>query len=563
MSTLYDQPKPDSRNYLKLINDIEGGVIKIPKFQREFVWPIEKTAALLDSIAKGYPIGTFILWKTRARMAVVRDIGNIKLPETPTDTRAEYVLDGQQRMTSLFAAYRGTKITRVSTSKEIDFEQIYVNLDPDLPSDEPIVVVNPSAPHRCVQLKRVLIFDFPTIKAMETEGFTPAEMEHSSKLHKAFTTYEFSQVTLTREDIDSAIDVFTRINTGGSILTLFEIMVAKTYDEIRSFDMHKKWSELKCELDDVGYDGMPPSVILNLLSLVLSKTGECKRPTILALEKDDIIKAWPDAVSALKSAVDYFRTQYRIPVSALLPYDAMLVPFAYWFYRRRAEPVGVQRLQMQSFFWRAALSSRYASSTETKLAADKRGVDDILAGGPGNWSDLENDDLNIRGPEHLIALNFATGNSLCKAILSLLAYEEPKNPDSGGKVLLDNSHLKIASSKNYHHFFPKAHLRNKKIENENSIVNITLVGAALNKHVIRARAPHDYIAAFEATNPAMTETLKTHLIDRRGMGIDEDDYEAFLAARAQKIWAMINVRINPIIGSAAAAAPTPALAVTS
>ena len=70
-----------------------------------------------------------------------------------------------------------------------------------------------------------------------------------------------------REDIDSAIEVFTRINTGGSVLTLFEIMVAKTYDEKSGFDMQVEWKKFEEEIDDVGFDGIAPSTILSLLSL--------------------------------------------------------------------------------------------------------------------------------------------------------------------------------------------------------------------------------------------------------------------------------------------------------
>lgn len=73
------QPKPDSKHYSDLISDIKNGIIKIPKFQREFVWSIDKTAQLLDSILKGYPIGTFILWQTGERMADVKNIGNLEI----------------------------------------------------------------------------------------------------------------------------------------------------------------------------------------------------------------------------------------------------------------------------------------------------------------------------------------------------------------------------------------------------------------------------------------------------------------------------------------------------
>ena len=64
------QPKPDSKKFSVLISDIERGVVKVPKFQRDFVWDIEQTAKLLDSILKGYPIGTFILWETDIFMMI-------------------------------------------------------------------------------------------------------------------------------------------------------------------------------------------------------------------------------------------------------------------------------------------------------------------------------------------------------------------------------------------------------------------------------------------------------------------------------------------------------------
>ena len=423
MTTPRPQPKPDSRKYLDLITDIEKGVIKIPKFQREFVWPIEKTAALLDSIVKGYPIGTFILWKTNQRMADVKDVGNIPLPATPDDRQVEYVLDGQQRMTSLFAAYRGAKIPRAGSKRVTDFANIYVNLDPTLPDDAQIVVHElPDDPHKCVSLKDVLSLNREVEKRLVASlGLTDDDLDIADKFKQAFATYDFSLVTLTREDIDSAIEVFTRINTGGSVLTLFEIMVAKTYDEEKKFDMQVEWLKVESDLEEVGYDGVSPSTILQLLALVLA--GEAKRATVLGLDKMKVIETWPKAVSAIKSAVDHFRTAYRIPVSALLPYDSLIVPFAYWFFIKRHEPSGDYHLRMRQFFWRSALSYRYSSAVESKLAADKRAIDDMIAGGAGTW-DIP---VNIGGTEGLIGTNFATGNSLCKGILCLLAFEQPRN----------------------------------------------------------------------------------------------------------------------------------------
>ena len=128
----FEQPKPDSKKYSDLINEIQKGIIKIPKFQREFVWSIDKTAKLLDSILKGYPIGTFILWQTDERINDIKNVGNLEIPETPEGTKVQYVLDGQQRITSLFAAYLGAQIQKTGEKKVTDYSNIVVNLDKNL-----------------------------------------------------------------------------------------------------------------------------------------------------------------------------------------------------------------------------------------------------------------------------------------------------------------------------------------------------------------------------------------------------------------------------------------------
>ena len=134
------QPKPDSKKYTDLINEIDKGEIKIPKFQRDFVWSIEKTANLLDSILKGYPIGTFILWETKQRLNDIKNIGNLKLKPVPDDIKIQYVLDGQQRITSLYAAYLGAKIQKTGEKKITDYSKIYVNLDANIEiNDESII----------------------------------------------------------------------------------------------------------------------------------------------------------------------------------------------------------------------------------------------------------------------------------------------------------------------------------------------------------------------------------------------------------------------------------------
>lgn len=532
------QPKPDSKHYSELIMEIQKGIVKIPKFQRDFVWSVDKTAQLLDSILKGYPIGTFILWQTGERMAEVKNIGNLDIPDAPEGQKIQYVLDGQQRITSLYAAYCGAKIQREGEKKITDYNHIYVDLDRDIHDDDTQVITADKPEGDWVTLSDVLNF---MAKVSEIQEKHP---QHFNKIHayaQTFQTYDFSVVLLRKESIDSAIEVFTRINTGGQTLTLFEIMAAKTYDESQDFDMEDKWSEFSKKLSDKKYDGIGNSTVLNLLSLVLSPTKECKRKIILKLEKQDIIDTWDEAISALEHSIDYFRTSYGVPVSQLLPYDALLVPFGYFFYKKQDKPDGMQRRYLEEFFWRACLSFRYSSSTESSLAQDIKRIDLILNDERPKYDDIK---LQLNSPDDLINTEFRAGNSYCKAVMCLLAAQEPKDFQDNSKVILDNSWLKLANSKNYHHFFPKAYLRNRKIDNANSLMNITFVSDHLNKRKIGSSAPSDYIAEFAGQNEKIEQTLATHFIDYRSSGIESNDYDVFLKARAARIFKELKARLE-------------------
>jgi hypothetical protein len=535
----FEQPKPDSKKYSDLINDIQKGIIKIPKFQREFVWTIDKTAKLLDSILKGYPIGTFILWQTDERINDIKNIGNLDIPDTPDGVKVQYVLDGQQRITSLYAAYLGAEIKKYGEKKINDYKTIMVNLDVDLHDNDQQIISEEPAGDTHITLSEVLSFENRIMQIKERYND-----EHFKKIYEyamAFKTYDFSTVILRKEDIDSAIEVFTRINTGGQTLTLFEIMSAKTYDEAQEFDMQVKWEDFLKELRDIKYDGISSSIILNLLALILSKTKECKRKTILSLDKQEIIDNWDSVVSSLKESVDYFRTTYRIPVSQILPYDSLLVPFSYFFYYHRDKPSGLQRKLLEEFFWRMSLSYRYSSSTESRLAQDIKRVDQIITGSRPDYADIK---VYLDTPESLINMSFSAGNSFCKAVLCLLAYQEPKNFQDNGKVILDNSWLKVANSKNYHHFFPKAYLRNRTTFNSNSLVNITFVSEHLNKRKIGAKAPSQYIADFHDDNSQIDIALRSHFIELDGFGIESNDYKVFLEARAKLIFDELKKRIE-------------------
>lgn len=132
-------PEPQSSPFSVLISDIEKGLIKIPQFQRDFVWDLSKSANLMDSIVKGYPIGTFIFWKTKERLRSIRNIGSVELPLPADGDFVYYVLDGQQRLTSLFASLKGISIQRDNRNQD-NYAEMYVDLEAE--EDEQIVVLD-------------------------------------------------------------------------------------------------------------------------------------------------------------------------------------------------------------------------------------------------------------------------------------------------------------------------------------------------------------------------------------------------------------------------------------
>lgn len=528
-------PEPQSRTFSNLVGDIEKGQIKIPQFQRDFVWEIAKSVHLIDSIIKGYPIGTFIFWRTNERLRAVRNLGNTALPEPPDGEYVDYILDGQQRLTSLYASLKGISITRKS-GKVDNFSEIYVNLEAE--EDDQIVISDISGkdPSTVIKITDLLNGDFVVLGAYPSE-YHKKMQEYQLRIK----SYTYSIIQIKETPIDIATEVFTRINVGGKSLSVFEIMIAKTYDPEKGFDLAEKYQELIEELRPLDYETISDATVLQTISVILTK--DCTRKTILKLEKQSFIEVWNDAVKAIESAVEYFRLFYRIPVSQLLPYHALVIPFAYYFYNHPDKPIGDQQRYLEDFFWRCSLTGRYSSGLESKMFQDIRKIDLILKGEQPKY------EWAVNTSAQFIIDNgwFNAGKSFIKAILCLYAYQEPKSFIDNSKVNISNYWLKQANSKNYHHFFPRAYLRKKK-EDEfyiNHILNITIVDDFLNKRLIRDLAPSVYMTKFNQ-NKKLDETMRTHLIsDLNDFGVLDDNYGKFFEQRAALISKELEARVVP------------------
>ena len=527
-----------------LQTDLEKGRIKLPQFQRDYVWDIEKTAALVDSILRGFPVGDLIYWHTDDRLREVRNLGRLEFPNADKGEKVHYVLDGQQRLTSIISSLLGLTVTRKNGST-IDFSSLLVHLNP-VDRESPIVrndYPEDEAGAYCVPLTQLW-----KRRGKEYESCPGTLRESRDKLSDRLIICEIPKVTLEDADLSIATDVFSRINTGGLELTVFEIMVARTFDQKKQFDLVEKFGEFSEELKDANYESFSSTDILQLISLMLE--DDCKKKTILSLDKQRFIETWPDAVEAVKAAVDYVKTAFRVPVSRLLPYSSLLIPFSLFFHDNDLRPPKkAQAALLEDFFWKAGWSERYSSSSDSKLAQDKRMVKRFLKGKAVRFDWVANMDV-----DHCRDAPFSASQAFSKTILALLATLHPKKYSNGDLVNLQNDWMRQANSMNFHHVFPRAYLKKDGWEKWeiNRVLNISLVDDFLNKRVMRDRAPAEYMDEFKNENTSFDDTMETQLIRvhqhprnrKKSAAIWSNDYERFINERAEDIVGLLKSRLR-------------------
>jgi uncharacterized protein with ParB-like and HNH nuclease domain len=177
---------PTNPRLYSLLLDVTRGNIKIPVFQREYVWNDDQIMSLLDSIYQGYPVGSLLLWSTKETLNHERNVGGFVLPETPEDYPVNYVLDGQQRLTTLFGVFNSdmkTKDAELADRFNIHF----------VPETEQFLHYESVDPTKSINLRLIL----DTTKLLPQLARFSAEMAtRIATVTERFKDYEFPVVTI-------------------------------------------------------------------------------------------------------------------------------------------------------------------------------------------------------------------------------------------------------------------------------------------------------------------------------------------------------------------------------
>lgn len=515
-------PTPVGVPVYELIRMVTAGEVKLPMFQRGFVWSHEQVRNLFDSVYRGYPVGMLLFWQTFTRLPQEEDLGGFRLPKTPEMQPTNYVLDGQQRLVSLFGGL--TPFDQGQTDKfPIFFDLRERNFTHDGGAD---------FPHR---FPMSVLSDIPSFfAAVEPLRNLPdgEELERTAQqLSARFQNYQVPVLTIREKEAVNVAPIFERINSSATRLTLFDFMVAVLWAP--DFNFKQRVADIRDALEPKGFDGIAEETVIRALSTVV--LGSAKRETMMTQLRDRDRGQLDDDMAAtraaLERAVDFLSSDVRVISDDLLPYERQLVLLTYIFFKI-AHPNAAQIRVLQRWFWRTSFSERYRRGGEGLFDDDLQTAEEAL----------ENADLLERfgtppGANVVLNAEFRTPSAFTKAFVAMLACRRPLNLRTGRPIDVERA-LSPYNRRQFHHIFPKGFLKDRypRHDRTNSLVNICMLGAEDNR-AIGARAPSDYLVELRGVHGDQFDVILGSNFIPPGCWpfIESDDFDGFLAARADHL----------------------------
>ena len=523
-------PQPTVDRIDELARRILSGDILLPKFQRSFVWSERQITTLLDSVARGYPIGSVLLWQSRQELRSENRIAGLEITLPRPDYPVNYLLDGQQRLSTICGAmyWDGSRAdSRWNLAYDLQ-TQTFMHLNTtDEPPLHQIRLNKLSDPS--VYFKHVAALDAPTIKNSEQLK------ERANTLFNRFKDYKIATVTLGDMALKDVAPIFERINSTGTPLTMVDLMRAATWSP--EFDLVDTIEELLDALASKDFRGIDQKVVLRNLSA--SAGGGFTIDSI-----DDLRKGTPqslkvaaaDTQTSYLKMVDFLVTQIRVPSARIVPYSNQLTVLAEIF-RRIPSPIAAQYHAIREWFWRTALSGYFSGWNTGQMAAD-------LAAAKA-FTDGESTSISIGAtpPSQATWINsqFRSNNALTKALAIVLSHHQPIDLLTGQQVDTTNA-LAWNNQQEFHHFFPQDFLKRRGVSRRraNALANIVMLSSGSNKKISN-RPPSEYLTEVEAGAGAALQTwLDSNLISIEAFeAAKADDFDRFLTLRAGTIHGVV------------------------
>jgi hypothetical protein len=454
---------PSSPRLGALLTDVSRGNIKIPVFQREYVWKDEQIMSLLDSIYHGYPVGSLLLWGTKIPLKHERDVGGFELPKTPEDFPVNYLLDGQQRLTTLYGVFNSDAKTAEPELAE-RFDVSFV------PATGTFVHSSVADPAKSINLRTIL----DTTKLLpELARFLPDDQKIIATLTERFKDYEFPVVTIRDRSNQEVCRVFQRINSSGTSLSTLELLSAWTWSD--QFNLINEIEALLDRLSDSGYEELGEELVLRCLAAVVLGTIDAEE--LVDAAPDQLIRGMTKLKQAMYATVDFLEKELQIKNIVFVPFPIMLVPLV-GFYARTLKPTADQILGLKRWFWHCAFTQKYKAGTNTAVLEDLKKMEAFAIDAAVFAT------LGIKIDPDIFKKTWRINSTIAKATICLLAQAEPRSFLTAAAVDL-GSVMSAYNAREFHHIYPKAFLATQGIlfHQSNIIANVCLLTSADNRSI--------------------------------------------------------------------------------
>ena len=563
----------NDRQIIDLMKAIHDGKAQLPDFQRGWVWDDNRIKALIASVTNNFPVGAAMFLEygnqnIRFKYRVIE--GSPSVGTTPE----ELVLDGQQRLTSIYSSLYSDKPVHTRTDKGKDIQRFYYidiekALDPSVDRVDAIISV-PETKIVTSNFGRTVELDLSTqtkefdnkmfplnvildnLKAQYWQNAYYAHYQYDPNIIQEFIKfnsmlimptmqYKIPVIRLEKETPKEAVcQVFENVNTGGVSLTVFELVTA--IFAMDDFELRKDWEERQAKY----FSGDILSVITAtdflaactlLTTYKKGGTVSCKKKDVLNLTLDDY-KKYADSLSEGFVEAEKILQEERIFTSRDLPYSTQLIPLAVLCtLLQEGNKIKITNIKdkIKQWYWCGVFGELYGSANETRYVNDVVGVMEWIEDNMKLPKTVQESYFN---PVRLLGLQTRL-SAAYKGIMALILKNHSKDFISGREM--DFTAYK-SESIDIHHVFPRDYCEKMNYPKAkwNSVVNKTPISYRTNRE-IGGVAPSRYLSKIEAKGQVTTSVLNGYL-ESHWLDVDccrNDNFDKFIIERAKNLLSAI------------------------
>lgn len=519
---------PTAQKIDKLIKRIDEGDIKIPAFQRGYVWKQEQVLDLLGSIVSEYPIGSVLLWKTDEKLNSTRNLAGYNIPERNESYPVNYALDGQQRLASIYGVFSSLieqEEDVTGYNPNADIFEIYFDFKNEIFIDKENVVSDEDSIHLRKLLDVTTLIDALSILKKEYH-------KKAQALASQFLNYEIPVVTIENRSRDDVGIIFERINNTGTKLSALDLMTAWTWTD--NFHLLESCNLLLESLESKGFGNIQHKTLLQIISAVIQDTTVSKN--ILNLKGDQVRDNWGRVEKSIKRAIDFLATDIGCLHIDFLPFTQQLIPLIK-FFDLTDRPTAAQLKVLRQYFWKTSFSNRYSTGqTNSKMDSDIARLKDLIS---GNDDAFDSYQYTIT-ESALLNAKFSKANPITRAFLLLVAQQTPLDLIKNQKIDIGKS-LAQYNRKEYHHVFPQAFLKARGVSHSDifSVLNFCFLSSDSNKEISK-KSPSDYFFSLIPKDD-FNDILTSNLLPINKEIYTGNDYEGFKEKRANDILSKLDL----------------------